>query len=146
MALHAQRRAGGAIESEKNKSDRQLERCRFRRVRWTHAAARSPSHLHSLGWRVVVVVVRLVVLVPVVTRLDPVEVARLPGAELVVPPVRLAKNETSSACIDGHVRSTRQPNGPLNSKHGMRSCFFYSVAPCAKGDQYTACPVHQGRF
>lgn len=37
------------------------------------------------------VVVRLVVLVPVVTSLDTVEVARFSGAELVVPPVRLSK-------------------------------------------------------
>lgn len=49
----------------------------------------SLSHLHSLGRGVVVVVVRLVVLVPVVTRLDTVEVARFSRAELVVPPVRL---------------------------------------------------------
>lgn len=35
------------------------------------------------------VVVCLVVLVPVVTRLDTVEVARFSGAELVMPPVRL---------------------------------------------------------
>lgn len=39
------------------------------------------------------VVVRLVVLVPVVTRLDTVEVARFSGAELVVPPVRLPKRD-----------------------------------------------------
>lgn len=55
-----------------------------------HASNWGPlSYLHSLRWRVVVVVVRLVVLVPVVTRLDTVEVARFSGAELVVPPVRL---------------------------------------------------------
>lgn len=59
-------------------------------------APESLSHLHSLGRGVVVVVVRLVVLVPVVTRLDTVEVARFSGAELVVPPVRLRKRNTAA--------------------------------------------------
>lgn len=35
------------------------------------------------------IVVRLVVFVPVITRLDAVEVPRFSGAELIVPPVRL---------------------------------------------------------
>lgn len=56
----------------------------------------SVAYLHSLGRGVVVVVVRLVVLVPVVTRLDTVEVARFSGAELVVPPVRLRKRSMAA--------------------------------------------------
>lgn len=55
------------------------------------------------------IVVRLVVLVPVVTRLDAVEVARLSRAELVVPPVRLrvqTKNRVQhSARAEGGRRS-----------------------------------------
>jgi len=43
--------------------------------------------LNNLGGRIVVVVVRLVVLVPVPSRLDPVEVARLPGLVLVRPSI-----------------------------------------------------------
>lgn len=42
------------------------------------------------------VVVRLVVLVPVVTGLDPIEVARLSRAELVVPPIRLTRQREAS--------------------------------------------------
>lgn len=42
------------------------------------------------------VIVRLVVLVPVVTGLDPIEVARLSRAELVVPPIRLTRQRQAS--------------------------------------------------
>ena len=48
-------------------------------------------YLNGLGRRIVVVVVRLVVLVPVVTRLDPVEVSGFARPVLIVPPVRLRK-------------------------------------------------------
>lgn len=54
------------------------------------------SHLHSLRRGVVVVVVRLVVLIPVITRLDTIEVARFSGTELVVPPVRLQKRNNTA--------------------------------------------------
>lgn len=47
------------------------------------------------------VVVRLVVFVPVVTRLDTVEVARFPGAEFVVPPVRLTHKLTEGGAFQG---------------------------------------------
>lgn len=61
---------------------------------WGRAAAR----LHSLGRRVVVVVVRLVVLVPLVARVHPVEVLGLARPVLLVPPVDLpATSHAASA-------------------------------------------------
>ena len=50
--------------------------------------------LHDLGGGVVVVVVRLVVLVPLVARVNAVEVLGLARAVLVVPPIhlRIGKN------------------------------------------------------
>lgn len=56
---------------------------------YTVCVVHAKAYLYGLRRRVVVVVVRLVVLVPVVPRLDAVEVARLSRAELVVPPVCL---------------------------------------------------------
>ena len=45
--------------------------------------------LNNLGGRVVMVIVRLVVLVPLVARVDPVEVLGLARPVLVMPPVHL---------------------------------------------------------
>jgi hypothetical protein len=49
-------------------------------------------HLHGLWRRVVVVVVRLVVLVPLVPGVHPVEVLGLPRLVLLVPPEHLRQN------------------------------------------------------
>ena len=52
--------------------------------------------LHNLGGRVVMVVVRLVVLVPFVARVDPVEVLGLARPVLVMPPVHLRQPQICS--------------------------------------------------
>lgn len=91
-------------------------------ARWQSTKdSNSILYLHGLGRRVVMVVMRLVVLVPVVSRLDAVEVARLAGPELVVPPVGLREIQNQGK-LCGVIRSRgkttmdRVPQAPTLGK------------------------------
>lgn len=70
------------------------------------------THLDRLWRRVVAVVVRLVVLVPLVAGVHPVEVLWAAGAVLLVPPVHLR------LCVQGHLAAKRSvPRGAQVSHH-----------------------------
>lgn len=110
-----------------------LGECRLGEV---NAPRKCRDYLHGLGRRVVVVVVRLVVLVPVVTSLHSVEVPGFARAVLVVPPVRLdnGKRKGSKRGIKkrGRVQEAAEEvsdkkSSPGNRQRQMTRTVFYEV-------------------
>lgn len=49
--------------------------------------------LYNLRWRIVMIIVRLIVFIPFITRVDTIEILRFSWAVLIMPPIHLPEDK-----------------------------------------------------